>query len=87
VNDRSVTHLPLLERKAFLYQLLIDVPHSLIVSEIPENGVGLFQAATELKLEGIVAQRLAAAYRPGVRTGDWLKIKRPGAVPAERFKH
>jgi hypothetical protein len=28
--------------------------------------------------------RLASVYKSGERPGDWLKIKRSGAVPAER---
>ena len=47
----------------------------------------MYRAALELSLEGIVAKRLASTYQPGVRSRDWLKIKRPGAVPAERFNH
>lgn len=34
--------------------------------------------------EGIVAKRKASTYQPGVP--DWLKVKRKGAVPPERFK-
>jgi bifunctional non-homologous end joining protein LigD len=34
----------------------------------------------------VAAKRLGSPYRPGVRSPDWLKIKRPGAVPPERFK-
>ena len=39
-----------------------------------------------LKLEGLVAKRADSVYKPGVRTSDWVKIKRAGAIPAERFK-
>jgi bifunctional non-homologous end joining protein LigD len=46
----------------------------------------MYRAALELQLEGIVAKRLTAPYQPGVRSPDWRKIKRPGAVPAERFR-
>jgi ATP-dependent DNA ligase len=51
------------------------------------DGVAVYTAAVQLQLEGIVAKKLDAPYQPGVRSRDWLKIKRPGAVPAERFKH
>ena len=50
--------------------------------QVPEYLVGhgreLLQAATEQGLEGVLAKRLASRYQPGRRTGDWLKIKRPG---------
>jgi hypothetical protein len=38
------------------------------------------------KLEGLVAKRLTSVYRLGVRSSDLVKVKRKGAVPAERFK-
>jgi bifunctional non-homologous end joining protein LigD len=55
------------------------------VDQVTEHGEAMYQAALQLNLEGIMAKRLTAPYRPGVRSRDWLKIKRPGAVPAERF--
>lgn len=53
---------------------------------IPENGLELFAMAVELKLEGLVAKRADSIYVPGERTTAWRKIKRPGAVPPERFR-
>jgi bifunctional non-homologous end joining protein LigD len=87
VNGRSVMNQSLLERKRHLRRLLEHVPHTLVVPEFVGEGEALYRAAVKLELEGIVAKRLAAPYQPGVRSPDWLKIKRPGAVPAERFKH
>jgi len=87
LNGRSIMHRPLLQRKWHLAKLLADVPHTLPVGEIVGDGLGMFDAALQLQLEGIVAKRLDAPYQPGVRSRDWLKIKRPGAGPAERFKH
>ena len=50
--------------------------------QVPEYLVGhgseLLQAATEQGLEGVLAKRLESRYQPGRRTGDWVKIKRPG---------
>lgn len=87
VNGRNVMHLPLSERKRHVAKLLAGVPHTRVISKILENGQGLFQTALDLKLEGLVAKRLAAPYQSGVRPRDWLKIKRPASVPAERFRH
>ncbi len=39
-----------------------------------------------MKLEGLVAKREDSLYLPGRRPSDWVKVKRRGAVPAERFK-
>ena len=83
----SVMHQPLQHRRALLEEIIDDVPQVRVVDQVPEHGEAMFKAALELGLEGIVAKRLHAPYQPGVRSRDWLKIKRPGAVPAERFDH
>jgi bifunctional non-homologous end joining protein LigD len=44
------------------------------------------EAVLPLQLEGLVAKRAASIYQPGVRSGDWVNVKREGAIPAERFK-
>jgi bifunctional non-homologous end joining protein LigD len=36
--------------------------------------------------KGFIAKRKASPYQAGVRSPDWLKVKRKGAVPPERFK-
>ena len=64
---------------------LRGLPGVLVVDYIAEEGEALYQQVLTLKLEGLVAKRLDSPYRPGVRSLDWLKIKRPGAVPAKRF--
>jgi bifunctional non-homologous end joining protein LigD len=49
------------------------------VSDLPADA-NVFKAmlAAGLKIEGVVAKRKASAYQPGVRSPDWMKIKRPG---------
>ena len=49
------------------------------------TSITLYARALDLHLEGVVAKRLASPYRAGERSHDWLKVKRPGAVPPERF--
>ena len=58
----------------------------LLVERVPEYGVWLYQHALDLEREGIVSKRLDSPYMTGVRSVDWIKIKRPGAVPAQRFE-
>jgi bifunctional non-homologous end joining protein LigD len=57
------------------------------VQHIGENGVHLFQAAAELRVEGIVAKRADSPYGRG-RTSDWVKIRTPAGmdIQAERTK-
>lgn len=87
VAGQSLMELPLELRKSLLAALFTPAPtHSLLVVEaIPQNGLGLYQLATQLKLEGLTAKLADSPYLPGVRTEAWRKLKRPGAIPAERF--
>jgi bifunctional non-homologous end joining protein LigD len=39
------------------------------------DGPATLDAATEHALEGVVAKRLSSAYRPGLRSPDWVKVK------------
>lgn len=87
-DGATVMDRPLTERKERLLRLFTPPPKSslLVVTAVPENGTELFAAAVELELEGLVAKKADSVYRPGLRTPDWRKIKRKGAVPPERFK-
>jgi bifunctional non-homologous end joining protein LigD len=78
---------PVERRKAALQKLLTPArPAVLYVAHVEEGGDQLYAQACALELEGIVCKRLGSPYVGGERNGDWLKIKRPGAVPAERFR-
>jgi DNA ligase D-like protein (predicted ligase)/DNA ligase D-like protein (predicted polymerase)/DNA ligase D-like protein (predicted 3'-phosphoesterase) len=45
------------------------------VSQTVDDGDGLFAAAKEAGLEGIMAKKLGGPYTPGRRSDTWLKIK------------
>jgi bifunctional non-homologous end joining protein LigD len=79
---------PLFARKARLKQLFTPKPRYslLVVDAIPEAGLELYAMALELKLEGLCAKHMQSPYLPGERTHLWRKLKRPGAIPVERFK-
>lgn len=79
LDGRNVMALPLAERKALLQQLLAPVQTQLvIVGHVPPEARLFGQAVIGAQLEGFVAKRLDSAYVPGVRSRDWLKIRRPG---------
>jgi bifunctional non-homologous end joining protein LigD len=89
LDGRSVMGLPLLERKALLRQLLEPPPpFTLFADHFSGEGMvsWMFSKALELRLEGVVAKLANSAYQPGVRSPDWVKVKRPGAVPPGRFR-
>jgi bifunctional non-homologous end joining protein LigD len=84
----DITQQPLLKRKATLAKILKTAPPAIMyVGHFDSGAVQLFKnAVIPLKLEGLVAKRANSVYRPGVRSSDWVKVKRKGAIPAERFK-
>lgn len=84
---RPVMDRPLLARKALIAPLLEGVASVLPVAYIDGDlGRVMFDKyVLGLGLEGLVAKREHSIYRPGVRSSDWVKVKRKGAVPAGRF--
>jgi ATP-dependent DNA ligase len=80
-DGENVMALPLIERKARLQQLVAPCERGavLFIGTLPADET-IFLAAVRagLKVEGMVAKRKMSPYRPGVRSEDWLKIKRPG---------
>lgn len=74
------------KRKAMLAKLLRSHGGQVLHVTGVDDGDWLHRSALELKLEGVVGKRLGSPYRDGVRSVDWIKVKRPGAVPPERFK-
>lgn len=66
--------LPLVERRARLAELGLDgdgwrVPSAHL------DGVEMLRLAQVHGLEGLIAKRLDSPYRPGRRSGEWLKVK------------
>src|ERR1700709_436560 len=88
-NGVDITREPLGARKALLADLFRVVPDGIVlVGHFATGAARLYsEAVLGLGLEGLVAKVLDSIYRPGVRSREWVKIKRPGAVPAERLGH
>lgn len=84
----DITQQPLLKRKAALAKILKKpLPSIMYMSHFETGAAQLFkEAVIPLKLEGLVAKRVDSIYQPGVRSSDWVKVKRKGAIPPERFK-
>lgn len=66
--------LALIDRKGLLAEFLPPVGTARFGDHVLEQGEALFEAASEHRLEGIVAKRLKSAY-VGRRTTDWVKLK------------
>lgn len=84
---QPITHLPLMERKRRLRRLLAPAPPGILLMTWVdgEHGLQIYQQAAQLRLEGVVAKLKDSPYLPGQRSRAWLKVKRPGATPAQRF--
>jgi bifunctional non-homologous end joining protein LigD len=63
------------ERRAVLEELGLSVGRWLVPPWF-DDGEATLAAADEYALEGVVAKRLSAPYRPGTRSSDWIKYKR-----------
>ena len=73
-NGTDITSASYVERRELLESLL---PTGTRWSVPPRfsDGPATMAAAKEFALEGVVAKRLSAPYRPGVRSADWIKVK------------
>ncbi|MDM0108860.1 RNA ligase family protein [Variovorax sp. J22R24] len=82
----NVLNLELLQRKAILGELLDPCPdHVLTVGYFDSDVERVFDdAVLGLELEGLVAKKADSRYFPGGRSRDWVKVKRKGAVSAQR---
>lgn len=83
-NGRELYGAPLTERLGLLEQVLPASPHWQAVQSFPgEQGPALWQGVLQMELEGVVAKRRSSLYKPGVRTPDWLKIKKKSRIQAK----
>ena len=65
--------LPLLERKAFLREVLPTIGPIRFSDHVPEQGEALAETVRQMGLEGIVAKRADSKYETG-RSRSWYKI-------------
>jgi bifunctional non-homologous end joining protein LigD len=85
-NGQNIMDLPLIQRKARLADLLLPLRGKLvIVGEFPAQADLFDRLVIGAQLEGFVAKAKAGIYRPGIISPQWVKLKRKGAVPAQRF--
>ena len=75
-DGKPVTYLPLTERKRILRESLREGEHVSLSDFVEEKGEDYYDAAMEKGLEGVIAKRKISLYQLGVRSGDWLKIKK-----------
>ena len=74
-KDKDITMLPLMERKKYLDDVVIENNLISVSRYVENNGIMLFNLVKEKGLEGIVAKRKDSLYWPGNRSKDWIKCK------------
>ncbi|MFI6290064.1 non-homologous end-joining DNA ligase [Nonomuraea sp. NPDC050790] len=75
VNATPAVRMPYVERRELLESILRPGPRWQVPVWFPDHAEQALATSAELGLEGIVCKRLASPYRPGVRSGDWVKVK------------
>jgi ATP-dependent DNA ligase len=75
-QNRDLTRLPLVERRALLKSLLVMRDKRIRISDYVEAGAtALLAAVREQHLEGVVGKRKDSPYEPGKRSGAWIKYR------------
>ncbi|HEY8001103.1 MAG TPA: non-homologous end-joining DNA ligase [Solirubrobacterales bacterium] len=75
LDGRSLLAEPYLARRELLTGLGFDGPNWQAPAHHLGDGERLWDAIREQGLEGVVAKRIDSPYRPGQRSGEWLKIR------------
>lgn len=72
---RDLTPLPWRDRRRLLEQIAGDFPRGIDLAHTFDHGPSLLEACTARGLEGVIAKRVDAPYRPGTRSRSWVKVK------------
>ena len=79
-------HRPLDERRATLERVGVGPVRCVALSPVYDDGRALLSATRSHRLEGVVAKRCDAPYRPGVRDPSWVKVVH-GSGPRALERH
>lgn len=75
LDGHDLTAVPLRDRRALLETLAESADPPVAVPPVFDDLDAAMQTSGELELEGIVVKASGSRYRPGIRSGDWMKIK------------
>ncbi len=75
-EDRDLTHVPMVERRALLNSVVVIPDKRIRISDYFEAAPkDLLSAVREQRLEGIIGKRKDSLYQPGKRRGAWIKYR------------
>ncbi|WP_424495279.1 DNA ligase D [Salinimicrobium sp. GXAS 041] len=75
LNGHNIMHLPLLERKSLIEDVIEDVPQVYYCDHIDTMGKSFYEKTVDAGMEGVIAKKGDSEYIPGSRSANWLKIK------------
>ena len=75
LDGRRLIDLPFEERRELLEKTIVPSKTLQLSPSTVGDGTSLFKAASEQKLEGIIAKKLSSRYELGRRSRNWLKVK------------
>ncbi len=75
LNGHDIMHLPLLERKSLIPEVIEDIPQVYYCDHVEAMGKTFFEQTVEAGMEGVIAKKADSVYSPGTRSENWLKIK------------
>ena len=75
LDGRPLIAEPWSRRRERLSELIVPGAATVVLSQVFDDGEALLAAARRRGLEGILAKRRQAQYRPGRRSDDWRKVK------------
>lgn len=75
-DGKSLIDLPLIERKKLLAEYMKEGKYVVFSLYAEREGEAYYEAALKKGIEGIVAKKKTSPYEAGVRSGNWLKIKK-----------
>jgi len=75
-DGRTLIDLPLIDRKRILKEKVKEGKHVVLSLFVEEEGKVYYDAALKMGVEGIMAKKKAGPYQPGIRSSNWLKIKK-----------
>ncbi|GAB2771331.1 DNA ligase D [Salinimicrobium soli] len=75
LNGHNIMHLPLLERKSLIPDVIEDIPQVYYCDHVESIGKTFFKKAIDSGMEGVIAKQADSPYIPGSRSDKWLKIK------------
>lgn len=75
LDGHDLTGMPLRDRRALLETLAEDSDAPMIVPPVFDDLDAALETSHAFALEGVVAKESGSTYRPGIRSGSWLKLK------------